>query len=299
MKSKIFLYFFVSLIFEYEYLMNYIWTFCHILLKYYKLKKSEYMKKELIKIIKEAGKILKEGYYSKKDITFKAKKDIVTEYDVAVENYLKKKFSKKFKDFNLIAEESDNANIQFNNSIIIDPIDGTTNFVNGVPHTSISVGVYKNKKPYLAVVYNPILDELYTAKIGKGAFLNGKKLKVSLEDNFQKALISTGFPYTSGSNEDDLNDVLKKIKDILPLCQDIRRLGSASLDLCYVAKGTYEGYYEMNLKAWDVSAGILILTEAGGVVSNIKGNEYTLFEDKYIVASNGKIHKEFVTNLNK
>ncbi len=257
------------------------------------------MKKELIKIIKEAGEILKEGYYTKKDITFKAKKDLVTKYDVDVENFLKKKFSKKFKDFNLIAEESDNANVEFNNSIIIDPIDGTTNFVNGVPHTAISVGVYKNKKPYLAVVYNPILDELYTAKIGKGAYLNGKKLKVSNENDFQKSLLATGFPYTSNTNEDDLNDVLKKIKLILPLCQDLRRLGAASLDLCYIAKGTFEGYYEMNLKAWDVSAGILILTEAGGVVSNINGDEYTLFEDKYLVASNGKIHKKFIKNLNK
>ena len=257
------------------------------------------MKKELIKIIKEAGEILKEGYYTKQDITFKAKKDLVTQYDVAVENFLKKKFSKKFKDFNLIAEESDNANVEFNNSIIIDPIDGTTNFVNGVPHTAISVGVYKNKKPYLAVVYNPILDELYTAKIGKGAYLNGKKLKVSNENDFQKSLLATGFPYTSNTNEDDLNDVLKKIKLILPLCQDLRRLGAASLDLCYIAKGTFEGYYEMNLKAWDVSAGILILTEAGGVVSNINGDEYTLFEDKYLVASNGKIHKKFIKNLNK
>ena len=256
------------------------------------------MKKELIKIIKKAGKILKKGYYSNKDVTFKAKKDLVTKYDVAVENYLKKKFSKKFKEFNIIAEESDNTLIEFNNSIIIDPIDGTTNFVNGVPHTAISVGVYKDKKPYLAIVYNPILDELYEAKIGKGAYLNGKKLEVSKEENFQKALIATGFPYSSGTNSDDLNDVIKKLKDILPLCQDIRRLGSASIDLCMVAKGTFEGYYEMNLKAWDVSAGILILTEAGGTVSTIDGSEYKLFEDKYIVATNGKIHDELIRNLN-
>ena len=256
------------------------------------------MKKELIKIIKKAGKILKKGYYSNKDVTFKAKKDLVTKYDVAVENYLKKRFAKKFKEFNIIAEESDNTLIEFNNSIIIDPIDGTTNFVNGVPHTAISVGVYKDKKPYLAIVYNPILDELYEAKIGKGAYLNGKKLEVSKEENFQKALIATGFPYSSGTNSDDLNDVIKKLKDILPLCQDIRRLGSASIDLCMVAKGTFEGYYEMNLKAWDVSAGILILTEAGGIVTTIDGSEYKLFEDKYIVATNGKIHEELIKNLN-
>ena len=256
------------------------------------------MKKELIKIIKKAGKILKKGYYSNKDVTFKAKKDLVTKYDVAVENYLKEKFTKKFKEFNIIAEESDNANVEFNNSIIIDPIDGTTNFVNGVPHTAISVGVYKDKKPYLAIVYNPILDELYEAKIGKGAFLNGKQLKVSDETELQKALLATGFPYTSGSNEDDLNDVVKKIKDILPLCQDLRRLGSASIDLCLVARGTFEGYYEMNLKPWDVSAGVLILSEAGGKITNINGGEYNLFEDKYIVATNGKIHDELIKNLN-
>jgi myo-inositol-1(or 4)-monophosphatase len=256
------------------------------------------MKKELIKIIKKAGKILKKGYYSNKDVTFKAKKDLVTKYDVAVENYLKEKFTKKFKEFNIIAEESDNANVEFNNSIIIDPIDGTTNFVNGVPHTAISVGVYKDKKPYLAIVYNPILDELYEAKIGKGAFLNGKELKVSVEADLQKALLATGFPYTSGSSEDDLNDVVKKIKDILPLCQDLRRLGSASIDLCLVARGTFEGYYEMNLKPWDVSAGVLILSEAGGKITNINGDEYNLFEDKYIVATNGKIHDELIKNLN-
>lgn len=249
-------------------------------------------------MIKKAGKILKKGYYSNKDVTFKAKKDLVTKYDVAVENYLKEKFTKKFKEFNIIAEESDNANVEFNNSIIIDPIDGTTNFVNGVPHTAISVGVYKNKKPYLAIVYNPILDELYEAKIGKGAFLNGKQLKVSDETELQKALLATGFPYTSGSNEDDLNDVVKKIKDILPLCQDLRRLGSASIDLCLVARGTFEGYYEMNLKPWDVSAGVLILSEAGGKITNINGGEYNLFEDKYIVATNGKIHDELIKNLN-
>ncbi len=256
------------------------------------------MKEKLIQIIKEAGKILIEGYYEEKNVNFKAKKDLVTKYDVGIEEFLKEKFSQEFKEFNIIAEESNNDNIVFNNSIIIDPIDGTTNFVNQVPHTCISVGVYKNKQAYMAVVYNPILDELYTAQSGEGSFLNGKKLTVSNEDDFQKSLISTGFPYTSGTNEDDLEDVIRKIKSILPKCQDLRRLGSAALDLCYVAKGVYEGYYEMNLKPWDVSAGILILTEAGGKVTNIKGEDYKMFEDKYIVASNTKIHMKLLSNLN-
>lgn len=256
------------------------------------------MKDKLKEIIKQAGEILRDGYFSKKDVDFKAKKDLVTKYDVAVENFLKEEFSREFIDFNIIAEESDNSNSEFNDSIIIDPIDGTTNFVNQVPHTCISVGVYKNKKPFIGIVYNPILDEMYEAKIGEGAFLNGVKLEVSQESEFQRALISSGFPYTSATCEADLNDVMKKLKDILPKCQDIRRLGSAAIDLCYVAKGTYEGYYEMNLKAWDVSAGLIILLEAGGKISNVDGDEYRLFEDKYIVASNGHIHKELITNLN-
>lgn len=257
------------------------------------------MEKELIQIIKEAGEILKKGYFAKKEITFKAKKDLVTSCDIAIENFLKEKFENQFKAFNVIAEESDNLNKEFNNSIIIDPIDGTTNFVNQVPHTCISVGVYKEKKPYIGVVYNPILDELYVGKVNKGASLNGEKIEVSKENDFQKSLLATGFPYSNGSCDDDLNDVIKKIKNVLPNCQDIRRLGSAALDLCYVARGTYEGFYEMNLKAWDVSAGLIILKEAGGLVSNINGNNYTLFEDKYIVASNTLIHKDLLKYLNK
>lgn len=257
------------------------------------------MEKQFKEIILEAGKILKKGYFDIKKIDFKAKKDLVTQYDVEVENFLKKEFTKVFSEnFNIIAEESDNSNIVFNNSIIIDPIDGTTNFVNQVPHTAISVGVYENQEPIMAFVYNPILDEFYYAKKGCGAFLNDELITVSAENDFQKALMATGFPYSNSTNQDDLNDVIKKIKKVLPLCQDIRRLGSAAIDLCMVARGTYEGYYEMNLKAWDVSAGILILTEAGGKVSNLKNEKHSLFEDKYIVATNGKIHEELISILN-
>ncbi|RXJ90276.1 inositol monophosphatase [Arcobacter sp. CECT 8983] len=256
------------------------------------------MKEKLIEIIKEAGTILKDGYFSNKEVNFKAKKDLVTKYDVAVENFLKDKFTNEFKDFNVIAEESDNSNIEFNDSIIVDPIDGTTNFVNQVPHTCISVGVYKGKKPYIGIVYNPILDELYEAQIGQGAFLNGKKLEVSKENNFEKSLVATGFPYSNSTNQDDLNDVIEKIRTILPQCQDIRRLGSAAIDLCFIARGTYEAYYEMNLKAWDVSAGIIILQEAGGKFTSLDGSNYKLFEDKYIVASNGLVHDELIKLLN-
>lgn len=255
------------------------------------------MLSELIPIIKEAGEILKEGFFSSKEVNFKAKKDLVTKYDVGVENFLKDRFSKEFDGFNIIAEESDNASLDLGNAIIIDPIDGTTNFVNGLPHCAISVGVYKDNKAYAGVVYNPVLNELYTAVAGEGAFLNGVRLHVTKEDNFQRALLATGFPYTSGSVQSDLDIVINNLRDILPKCQDIRRLGAASLDLCYVAKGIYEGYYEINLKAWDVSAGMLILSEAGGTVTNHLGKEYDIFNDKCIVATNTLIHKELLENL--
>lgn len=255
------------------------------------------MKSKLIEIIKQASEIFKQGYYSNKDVNFKAKKDLVTQFDVAVEKFLIEQFSKAFQEFTIIAEESDNTKTLFNDSIIIDPIDGTTNFVNGVPHCAISVGVYKNKQPYMAVVYNPILDELFFAQKELGAFLNDEPIKVSNEEELQKALLATGFPYSSATNQTDLNIVIDNLKNILPNCQDIRRFGSAALDLCYVAKGMFEGYYEINLKAWDVSAGILILTEAGGKVSNEKGEDYKLFEDKYIVATNGHIHQQLVEKI--
>ncbi|QEZ88661.1 inositol monophosphatase family protein [Aliarcobacter cibarius] len=255
------------------------------------------MKKKLIKIIKKAGKILRKGFYSNKDVTFKAKKDLVTKYDIAVEEYLKKAFTKHFKDFNIIAEESDNSKVEFGNSIIIDPIDGTTNFVNGVPHTAISVGIYKDKKPYIGIVYNPILDELYFAKKGKGSYLNGNRIFVSLENDLQKSLLATGFPYSSSENKEDLKDVIKKVENILPSCQDLRRLGSASIDLCMVARGVFDGYYEMNLKPWDVAAGIIILSEAGGKISNLSKEEFDMFNDKYLAATNGKIHDELLAKL--
>lgn len=255
------------------------------------------MLEKFIQIIKEAGELFKEGYRTNSSVTFKGDKDLVTKYDVAVEKFLKDSFSKEFPQFNIIAEESDNSDIEFCNSIIIDPIDGTTNFVNKVPHCAISVGIYKDKKPYMAIVYNPILDELYTAQKDQGAYLNGQKLQVSSDNKLLTSLIATGFPYSGATNKDDLNWVIENLKSILPKCQDIRRLGSAAIDLCLVARGTYEAYYEINLKAWDVSAGILILTEAGGKVTNDIGKEYDLFEDKCIVASNGFIHEEMLENM--
>ena len=251
---------------------------------------------EFIEIIKKAGEIFKEGFEKKVEIKSKGLKDLVTEYDVKVEKFLIKEFS-KFCEYSIIAEET--LQEKFQNSIIIDPIDGTTNFAHHIPHCAISVGIYEYKNPKYAIVYNPILNELFYAKKGEGAYKNGKKITVSNQNDFQRSLIATGFPYSSAENEDDLKWVINKLSHVLPRCQDIRRLGSAALDLCYVAEGKYEGFYEINLKPWDVSAGILIVEEAGGIVSNEYGNEYNFFEDICIVATNGIIHNELVEILGR
>ncbi len=250
---------------------------------------------EIIDIVKKAGEIFKEGYYSKKDVTFKGKKDLVTKYDIAIEKFLVNEF-KRFDKFNIIGEETKQE--EFNNSFIIDPIDGTTNFVNGLPFCAISVGVYENKEAKYGIVYNPILNELFVAIKGEGAFKNGQKLAVSQNSDFQKALIATGFPYSGSENMNDLNWVINSLKHILPACQDIRRYGSASLDLCYVASGIYDGFYEINLKPWDVSAGILLVKEAGGEISDEFGKEYDMFKSRGIVATNSNIHQNLVEKLN-
>ncbi|NPA27457.1 MAG: inositol monophosphatase [Epsilonproteobacteria bacterium] len=244
-------------------------------------------------IVEEAGKILQKGYYSKKEVSFKGKKDLITKYDILIEEFLRERF--KGLGYTIIGEET--LKEEFNNSIIIDPIDGTTNFANGLPFCAISVGVYENKEAKYGFVYNPILEEMFWAQRGKGAFLNGKRLRVSNESIFQRALIATGFPYSGANNKDDLEWVVDRLKKILPNCQDIRRYGSASLDLCYVAKGSYEGFYEINLKPWDVSAGILIVQEAGGKITNERGEEYDMFKDRCIVATNQKIHNRLISYL--
>ena len=251
---------------------------------------------EFIEIVKKAGEIFKEGFEKKVEIHSKGIKDLVTDYDVQVEKFLIKEFE-KYPEYSIIAEES--IQEKFDNSIIIDPIDGTTNFAHHIPHCAISIGVYENRLPKYTIVYNPILNELFYAKKGEGAFKNGKRISVSTQNDFQRSLIATGFPYSSAENEEDLKWVINKLKHILPRCQDIRRLGSAALDLCYVAEGKYEGFYEINLKPWDVSAGMLIVTEAGGIVSDRYSDNYKMFEDRCIVASNGIIHNELIEILSR
>ncbi len=258
------------------------------------------MNDNLINIVKEAGKILKTGFYSEKNVTFKSKVDLITEYDLKIELYLKDKLKSLYIDFEIIGEETSNGKTSSaRKKIYIDPIDGTTNFVHSLPFVAISIGFWIDGKPVEAIVYNPILEEFFYAKKGEGAFLNGEKISVSNRKELQNSLISTGFPYSKVDKSNDYFWTIRVFEEILPLTRDVRRYGSASLDLCYIAVGRYDGYYELNLKPWDVSAGILIVLEAGGNISNETGEKYLIEKNRIIVASNGYIHQDFINIINK
>ncbi len=252
---------------------------------------------EKLKIIaSQAGEIVKEGYRSSKEVSHKGLVDLVTDYDVRTENYLIKALQKDFPEYTLVGEESHHGGYHYAKAIYIDPIDGTTNFVHGIPHLAISLGVWENGHPVMAVVYNPILEEIYWAAAGKGAYRNDTKLTVSPQTALQQSLIATGFPYAKVNRGIEYRWVIQTLSDLLPNIQDIRRLGAAALDLCYLAEGKTDAFYEIDLKPWDVAAGILILLEAGGSVSNTSGGTFD-FDDKGIVASNGKVHSQLLEYL--
>ncbi len=255
---------------------------------------------EEIEILKKvalgAGEILKEGFYSKKEVRHKGVVDLITQFDKKSEEFILEELSRYFKDFTLVGEESFSGKRPSGKVIYIDPIDGTTNFVHQLPFFAISIGAFVDEVPLFGVVYNPILDEMFWAVKDKGAFRNETKILVSKEENLQKSLIATGFPYAKFKAQKEYLWSVESIATILPKLQDLRRFGAASLDLCYVASGKFEGFFEIGLNPWDVAAGILIVKEAGGKVSKTNSKEYSL-DDFDIVASNGKIHSALIENI--
>jgi len=252
---------------------------------------------EILKnIAREAGVMVKEGYHAKKEVRHKGVVDLVTQYDVQTENFLLHSLQKSFPDSTLIAEESHHGTFYHDKAIYIDPIDGTTNFIHGIPHLAVSIGIWEEGQPRMAVVYNPVLDELFWAVKGKGAYCNGRRLTVSEESSLQQSLIATGFPYAKAQRGLEYRWVIDTMTALLPNVLDIRRLGAAALDLCYLAEGRTDGFYEIDLKPWDVAAGILVLLEAGGTVTNTEGKPYT-FDDKGVVASNGCIHESLLQHM--
>ncbi len=248
--------------------------------------------KKLEDLVLEAGKILKDGFYSEKRVDFKSPVDLVTQFDLEIELFLKKGLEKLYPDWQVVGEETSSGFYNNSKKIYLDPIDGTTNFVHSLPFVAISIGFWENNIPIEGIVYNPIINEFFYAKRGRGAFLNGKQIYCSNREPLQNSLISTGFPYSKIEKGDDYLWTIDVFQRVLPQTRDIRRYGSASIDLAYIASGRFDGYYEMNLKPWDVSAGILLVQEAGGNIYNERGTDYQIEKDRVIVATNGKIDTE-------
>lgn len=227
------------------------------------------------------------GRLEPQHISEKKRNDFVTEVDKAAEREIIATLKKTYPDHKIIAEES--GIIEGNEDFvwIIDPLDGTTNYIHGIPHFSVAIAFQYKGKIEHGVVYDPIRNELFTASRGSGAKLNDRRLRVSATMKLENSLIGTGFPFKA---PDDIAIYLKMFEGILPSVSGIRRAGSAALDLAYVAAGRFDGFWELGLKEWDMAAGMLMIREAGGLVSDLSGGE-DMFGTGNIVAGNPKVFK--------
>lgn len=249
-----------------------------------------------IEAAKEAGKFLKMNLGKVKNIERKKEEiNLVTEIDKGSEKKIIEHIKNKFPNHSILAEESGETSKTSEYKWIIDPLDGTTNYTHSFPVFCVSIALEYKGEVILGVVYDPNLDELFYAEKGKGAFLNGKKISVSKTDKLIKSMLATGFPYNVKENPDNC---IEHFVNFLMEAQAIRRLGSAALDLVYVACGRLDGFWEVNLNPWDVAAGKIIIEEAGGKITDFYGNKFNIYT-KGVVASNGLIHQQMLEVIKK
>ena len=220
--------------------------------------------------------------------------NLVTEADHASEKAIFDVIKKEFPGHYILSEEAGEIIQDSNYKWIIDPIDGTVNFAHSIPLCCVSIAVEYNGEIVLGSVYNPIMNELFFAEKGKGSTLNDKEIRVSKKQNVVTACLVTGFPYTY---LDVPNGPLQIFEKLIRKGIPVRRLGSAAIDLCWVAAGRFDGFYEHKLQAWDSAGGYLIVEEAGGKVTDFKGNKFSPYQP-HIVATNGKIHDEMLAVIN-
>ena len=246
------------------------------------------MEKFIKNIIVNAGKILMENFRSAQRVDKKENAGYVTEADNMSEEFIIESILKEYNGHGILAEESGNQGIECAYKWIIDPLDGTTNYVHGLPWFCVSIACEFEGDIIVGGVYNPAIDELFFAELNKGAYLNNKKITVSQTGKLCDSLLATGFYYNKGRK---LESAVKKFGIIKEKALSVRRIGAAAIDLAYTAAGRFDGYWEKDLSPWDMAAGLLIVKEAGGVISNFDGTGSTVY-DKEIIASNGLIHKE-------
>jgi len=245
-------------------------------------------------IAREAGAIAMRGFRKKMHTKRKGEIDFVTEYDLASEEYLTQAIHERYPDDGIVAEEN-GLESEGKYRWLIDPIDGTTNFVRGIVPWSISIACGLGKEMQVGVVYDPVQEELFSAVRNGGAWLNGDRLAVSQVDDLNDSFFATGFPYDIRTQK---QNNLRHFSIMSVNVFAIRRLGSAALDLSYVAAGRFDGYWESRLGSWDVAAGMLMVQEAGGSVTRIGDGEDVFQKPISILATNGLIHDQAKMVLN-
>lgn len=255
------------------------------------------MLKEILINATEAGAQVMKHYFSSRNLQISNKEGInnlVTEADHASEKAIIETIQQSFPDHFILSEEAGEMSRDSEYKWIIDPIDGTVNYAHGIPICCVSIAVEHRGQMILGAVYNPFFKEFYLAERGKGAFLNGEQIFVSKESQVMKSCLVTGFPYTY---LDMPNGPLQCFERFIRKGIPVRRLGSAAMDLCWVAAGRFDGFYEHKLQAWDSAAGFLLVEEAGGKVTDFTGAAYSPYQP-HILATNGSIHDEMLQWIN-
>jgi myo-inositol-1(or 4)-monophosphatase len=241
-----------------------------------------------VETAREAGAILRAEWDRPKQISYKGEVDIVTESDRRSEALIVERLRKRYPDHGIVAEEGGGAaaaGAKF--CWHVDPLDGTTNFAHGYPCFAVSIGLAEDGRPVAGVVFNPVTNEMFTAARGEGAFLNGKRIQVSAVDKLAVSLVATGFPTHQRKRSANINYYW----EFTLRSHGVRRDGAAAIDLCYVACGRFDAFWEFGLKSWDCCAGVLLVEEAGGVVTDLSGGAYPLGGPQ-VLATNGRIHGE-------
>lgn len=252
-----------------------------------------------IKAARAAGAIINRAAFDVETVRVSQKglNDFVTEVDQAAERVIIDTLLGAYPGHGILAEESGTTHGAADSEYvwIIDPLDGTTNFIHGLPVYCVSIALAVRGKTEQAVVFDPTRNDLFTATRGRGAFLNDRRIRVSKRTHLGDALISTGFPYRAG---DDMQQYLKMMGEVMPRTAGLRRPGAAALDLAYIAAGYTDGFFEKGLQPWDVAAGALLITEAGGLVGNFTG-EADFLDQQECLAGNPRIYGQLITLLGK
>ncbi len=222
-------------------------------------------------------------------ISRKAEHDYVTNVDQRAESIILNELRQHYPDHGYVAEESDRSNQDASIVWYIDPLDGTTNFIHGYPHFAVSIGAWRYGKPYLSVVHDPILNETFEAQAGKGAFLNRRRLRVAETREISRAIFASGLP---PYRLDQVDTFQKRMDRCMRTVEGYRRGGSAALDMAYIANGRLDAYWEGGLKPWDLAAGVLLVQEAGGMVTDPHGAKFDL-EEGNVLAANRDLHGQF------